>query len=161
MYASALQAPASGDFREQVSRCRQSGRGRHCGRLMQAFKRRVGRLTEPQILFPLAAFLLLTGVWGMTLGIARVRYAAAEQAAEASSAGLLDTYEAQAVRALHDIDQTMNLVKFWHERGSGRRGLAELKDHRLLPSDLLFVVSVSDAAGIIVDSTRPLRRRAD
>jgi diguanylate cyclase (GGDEF)-like protein len=127
---------------------------------MQGFKRCVGRLTEPQILFPLTAFLLLTGVWGMTYGIARVRHAAAEQAAEASSAELLDTYEAQVVRALHDIDETMNLVKFWHERGSGRRGLADLKDHGLLPSDLLFVVSVSDAAGIIVDSTRPLHEES-
>jgi len=96
----------------------------------------------------------------MTFGIARVRHAAAEQAAAASSAELLDTYEAQVVRALGDIDQTMHLVKFWHERGSGRRGLAELKDHGLLPSDLLFVVSVSDAAGIIVESTRPLHEES-
>jgi diguanylate cyclase (GGDEF)-like protein len=123
---------------------------------MQAFKRRVGRLTEPQILFPLTACLLLTAVWVMTFGIARVRHAAAERAAAASSAELLDTYEAQVVRALGDIDQAMTLVKFWHERGSGRRGIAELKDHGLLPSDLLFVVSVTDAAGIIIDSTRPL-----
>ena len=122
---------------------------------MQVLKRRLGRLTEPQVLFPLTALLLLTGVWAMTFGIARVRYAAAEQAASVSSAELLNTYEAQVVRALRDIDETMNLVKFWHERGSGSRGLAELKDHGLLPPDLLFVVSVSDAAGNIVDSTRP------
>jgi diguanylate cyclase (GGDEF)-like protein len=127
---------------------------------MQAFKRGVGRLTEPQILFPVTALILLTGVWAMTFGIARVRHSAAEQAAAASSAELLDTYEAQVVRALRDIDQTMNLVKFWHERESGRRGLAELKDHGLLPSDLLFVVSVSDPAGIIVDSTRPLHEES-
>jgi diguanylate cyclase (GGDEF)-like protein len=122
---------------------------------MHAFKLRIGRLTEPQVLFPLMALLLLTGVWAMTFGIARVRHAAAEQAAAASNAELLDTYEAQVVRALRDIDQTLNLVKFWHERGLGRRGLEELRDHGLLPPDLVFVVSVSDAAGAIVDSTRP------
>jgi diguanylate cyclase (GGDEF)-like protein len=122
---------------------------------MHAFKRRVGRLTEPQVLFPLIALLLLTGVWVMTFGIARVRHASAEQEAAASNAELLDTYEAQVVRALRDIDQTLTLVKFWHERGMGRRGLQELRDHGLLPPDLLFVVSVSDAAGAIVDSTRP------
>jgi diguanylate cyclase (GGDEF)-like protein len=127
---------------------------------MQAFKRRIGRLTEPQILFPLTALLLLTGVWAMTFGIARVRHAAAERAAAASSAELLDTYEAQVVRALGDIDQTMSLVKFWHERGAGGRALTELKDHGLFPPDLLFVVSVSNAAGIIVDSTRPLHEES-
>jgi len=121
---------------------------------------RVSRLTEPQVLFPLTALLLLTGVWAMTFSIARVRHAAAEQEAAAAVAALLDTYEAQVVRALRDIDQTMNLVKFWHERGAGRGGLAELKDHGLLPSDLVFVVSVSDAAGLIVDSTRPLHHES-
>jgi diguanylate cyclase (GGDEF)-like protein len=125
---------------------------------MQVFKRRIGRLTEPQVLFPLTAFLLLTGVWVMTFGIARVRHTAAEQAAAASSAEVLNTYEAQVVRALRDIDQTMSLVKFWHEQGPGRHGLAQLKDHGLLPPDLLFVVSVSDAAGLVVDSTRPLHQ---
>jgi len=127
---------------------------------MQLFRHGVGRLTEPQVLFPLTALLLLTGVWAMTFGIARVRHAAAEQAAAASSAELLNTYEAQVVRALRDIDQTMNLVKFWHERGTVRRGLTELKDHGLLPPDLLFVVSVSDSTGTIVDSTRPLHRES-
>jgi diguanylate cyclase (GGDEF)-like protein len=96
----------------------------------------------------------------MTIGIARVRYAAAEQAAAASGAELLDTYEAQVVRALRDIDQTINLVKFWHERGPGRGELAELKDHGLLPPELLFVVSISDAAGVIVDSTGPLHQES-
>jgi two-component system, NtrC family, sensor kinase len=69
-------------------------------------------LIEPQYLFPFIALLLLTGVWAMTFGIARVRHAAAEQAAAASNAELLDAYEAQVVRALRDIDQTLNLVKF-------------------------------------------------
>ena len=124
--------------------------------MIKVFNRLIHRLTEPQVLFPLTTLLLLGGIWAMTLSIARVRHAAAEQAAAASNAALLDTYEAQVVRALRDIDQTTTLVKFWHEREAGRRGLAELKDHGLLPSDLVFVVSVSDAAGLIVDSTRPL-----
>jgi diguanylate cyclase (GGDEF)-like protein len=128
--------------------------------VIKSLKDRIGRLTEPQVLFPLTTLLLLMGVWAMTFSIARLRHTAAEQAAAASSAQLLDTYEAQVVRALRDIDQTLNLVKFWHERGTGRRGLAELKDHGLLPPDLLFVVSVSDAAGVIVDSTQPVQHES-
>jgi len=123
---------------------------------MRAFKLRIARVIESQTLFPLAALLLVAGVWAVTYGVAGVRNSAAEQQAAASNAELLDTYEAQVVRALRDIDQTLNLVKFWHERGLGPRGLTELKDHGLLPPDLLFMVSVSDAAGVIIDSTRPL-----
>jgi diguanylate cyclase (GGDEF)-like protein len=128
--------------------------------MIQSFKHRIARVIESQALFPLAALVLVAGVWAVTYGVAGVRNAAAEQEAAASNAELLDTYEAQVVRALRDIDQTLNLVKFWHERGLGARGLTELKDHGLLPPDLLFMVSVSDAAGVIVDSTRPLHQES-
>ena len=117
----------------------------------------IGRITEPQFLFPLTALLLLSAVWAMTFEIARVRQAAAVHAAAASSGEILDTYEAQVVRALRDIDQTLNLVKFWHDRGAGAVSLAKLKDSGLLPADLLFVVSTTDAQGGITDSTRPYR----
>jgi diguanylate cyclase (GGDEF)-like protein len=124
---------------------------------MDAVKRRIGRATEPQVLFPLIAALLLTGLWMMTFGIIKVRQSAAVQSAESSGSEILDTYEAQVVRALGDIDQTLTLVKFWHARASGFAGLAELRDNGLLPPDLLYVVSVANARGIITDSTRPIQ----
>jgi diguanylate cyclase (GGDEF)-like protein len=123
--------------------------------LVDPINHRIGRVTEPQILFPFIAVLLLTAVWAMTFSIGRVRHSDAVHAASSSSNELLDTYEAQVVRALRDIDQTLHLVKFWHEREYGRGGLAQLRDSGLLPADLLFVVSVADASGVIVDSTRP------
>jgi len=113
-----------------------------------------GRATEPQILFPIIAVLLLTVIWTSTFGILRVKRAAAEHAAAVSSRDLLGTYEAQVVRALHEIDQTLSLVKYLHERGGGVR-LAALRDKGLLPPDLLFIVSIADHAGVLVDSTRP------
>src|ERR1700689_1669600 len=84
-----------------------------------AFQRRFGRATEPQILFPLIAVFLLTVIWGTTLSLLRVRHADAEHAAAVSSRELLGTYEAQVVRALREIDQTLNLVKFWPDRPAG------------------------------------------
>ena len=94
---------------------------------------------------------LLATVWVSTFGIVRVRYADAERAAAVSSRELLNTYEAQVVRALQEIDRTLNLVRFWREHGNGQ--LAKLKDGGLLPADLLFVVSVADRNGNIVDTT--------
>jgi diguanylate cyclase (GGDEF)-like protein len=115
----------------------------------------VSRATEPQILFPLTAALLLTVIWGTTLGVIRVRDADAERAAVTSTRELLNTYEAQVLRALREIDQTLNVVKFWPIGQNGRQSLSDLRSEGLLPPDLLFTVSIADREGAIVDSTRP------
>jgi diguanylate cyclase (GGDEF)-like protein len=118
----------------------------------------MSRLAEPVVLFPTIAVVLLGLIWTATAELVKVRYADAQHAAAASNRELLGTYEAQVVRALREIDQSLNLVKYWHERDRGRRTLAELKDKGLLPPDLLFTVSIANAEGLIVDTTAPLRR---
>src|ERR1700733_14230232 len=128
--------------------------------MKDALHRRLGRVTEPQILFPLIAVFLLSVIWGTTLSVLKVRRADAEHAAAVSSRELLGTYEAQVVRALGEIDQTLNLVRFWPERVSGGHTLADLKRRGLLPPDLLFTVSIADATGVIRESTRALRERS-
>jgi diguanylate cyclase (GGDEF)-like protein len=121
--------------------------------MRDAIRRRLGRVTEPQILFPLIAACVLMGIWGTTWSILRVRRADAEHAAALLSRELLGTYEAQVVRSLGEIDKALDLVKFWPERS--RHTLADLKDKGLLPPDLLFTVSIADAKGAMVESTRP------
>jgi diguanylate cyclase (GGDEF)-like protein len=116
----------------------------------------VHRLAEPQILFPLIAVFLLAVIWGTTLGLIRINHAGAERDAAISNRELLATYEAQVVRVLREIDQTLNLVKFWHERTGMHGALSELKDQGLLPPDLVFTVGIADRDGTIVESTRPL-----
>jgi two-component system NtrC family sensor kinase len=118
------------------------------------FHRRLARATEPQVLFPLLAVILLMVVWGTTLGVLKVRHADAEHAAAVSSRELLSTYEAQVVRAVREIDQALNLVRYWPERQTDRQTLSKLKDKGLLPADLLFTVSITDVNGTIVESTR-------
>jgi diguanylate cyclase (GGDEF)-like protein len=120
-----------------------------------ALHRGVSRTTEPQILFPLIAVLLLAVIWGTTLSVIKVRHSDAEHTAAVSSRELLGTYEAQVVRAMREIDQALNIVEFWPARGAGRHTLSDLKDKGLLPADLLFTVSIADVNGVIVESTRP------
>ena len=115
--------------------------------------RRLARATEPQILFPLIAACLLAALWGTTLSVIKVRQADAEHAAAASSRELLGTYEAEVVRALREIDQALKLVKFWPGRAASSHTISDLKAKGLLPPDLLFVVSIADAKGVIVEST--------
>jgi diguanylate cyclase (GGDEF)-like protein len=112
-------------------------------------------LGEPYILLPAIAILVLAGIWGTTLILIRGENAAAERAAAVLSRELAGTYEAQVVRALREIDQTLKFVKYAYEL-RGRRGvLQELKDRALLPPALLFAISIADAEGDIVASTRP------
>jgi diguanylate cyclase (GGDEF)-like protein len=120
-----------------------------------AIHRRLSRATEPQILFPLIAVFLLSAIWGTTWEVLKVRRADAEHAAAVSSRELLSTYEAQVVRALGEIDDALNLVKYWPDRNVNRHTLTDLKEKGLLPPDLLFTVSIADAQGAIVESTRP------
>ena len=64
-----------------------------------------------------------------------------------SSRELLGTYEAQMVRALGEIDQALNLVKYLARASGGPADAEELKDKGLLPADLLFIVSIADREG--------------
>jgi diguanylate cyclase (GGDEF)-like protein len=113
------------------------------------------RLTEPQILSPVLAVVLLGVIWGTTLNLVKVERAGAERAAAASSLELVETYEAQVLRALREIDQTLKFVKFAYEVRQEPNALRDLKVRGLLPPDLLFVVSIADRKGDVVASTRP------
>jgi len=127
--------------------------------VLDTFRRGLNRVAEPAVLFPVIAILLLTAIWVSTLGLIKLKHSDAEHAASVSSRELLGTYDAQVARALHEIDQTLNLVKYWHE-GDRKHGLlAELKDRGLLPPDLLFGVSIADRLGTITDSTRAPQKR--
>jgi diguanylate cyclase (GGDEF)-like protein len=124
--------------------------------LKEILHRRMRRLAEPQILFPLIAVIWLAITWGATFGLIKIKHGAAEHDAQVSSGELLGTYEAQVVRVLREIDQTLNLVKFWHERTGMHGALLELEDQGLLPPDLVFTVAIADRDGTIVESTRSL-----
>jgi diguanylate cyclase (GGDEF)-like protein len=124
--------------------------------LKEILHRRVRRFAEPQILFPLMAVIWLAITWGVTFGLIKIKHGEAEHDAQVSSGELLGTYEAQVVRVLREIDQTLNLVKFWHERTGMHGALLELEDQGLLPPDLVFTVAIADRDGTIVESTRSL-----
>jgi diguanylate cyclase (GGDEF)-like protein len=123
----------------------------------EKFRRGLNRIVEPGLLFPVIAILSLGFIWAATVELIRIKHSDAEHVAAVSSRELLGTYEAQVVRALREIDQTLNLVKYWRESAPGHGSLAELKDRNLLPPDLLFTVSIADRQGAIIDSTGQTR----
>jgi diguanylate cyclase (GGDEF)-like protein len=118
-------------------------------------RHRLGKLTEPQILFPVLALLVLGVLWSTTYLLIRSGRANAERAAVASTHELVETYEAQVVRAVREIDSTLKIVRFALERQEASSAIAALRSETLLPPELLFVVSIADREGRIVASTRP------
>ena len=107
-------------------------------RLTDRLHRNLAKVAEPTFLFPGIAVVLLALIWTASIELVRLRSADTEHVAAVSSGELLGTYEAQVVRALREIDQTLNLVKYWHDIDRGSRRLEELKNRGLLPPDLLF-----------------------
>jgi signal transduction histidine kinase/CheY-like chemotaxis protein/HPt (histidine-containing phosphotransfer) domain-containing protein len=121
------------------------------------FHRVLNRVAEPAVLFPVIAILLLAAIWAATLGLIKLKYSDAEHVASISSTELVGTYQAQVARVLHQIDQTLSLVKFWHEGDHGHHTLAELRDKGLLLPDLFFNVSMANRQGTITDSTHTIQ----
>jgi len=113
---------------------------------------------ESHILFPAIAVLVLAAIWGTTLNLIKVERTAAEQTAAALSHELAQTYEAQVVRALREIDQTLKVVKYANDFWGMQDVLPKLKARGLLPPALVFAVSIADSRGNVVASTSSSER---
>lgn len=110
-------------------------------------------LVEAHLLFPFVTLLLLLTVWGTTAYVIKLDSDAAEQSAKFASHELLETYEAQAIRSLYEIDQALKFVKYTYELKHEADVLEELKDKALLPQEMHFVITIADGAGNVLAST--------
>lgn len=113
------------------------------------------RLIEPAWFFPLMAALMLVVIWAVALNLGERERQAADRTAAALTADVADTYEAQVVRALREIDQALRLVRFHLESSSPGELLDTLGEEDLLPPRLLFTVSITDAEGGVLASNDP------
>lgn len=111
------------------------------------------RLLEAYVLFPVFALLLLICAWTSVMHLVSVEGSAAEAAAAESSRELSDTYEAQLVRSLASIDQTLKTVKYAYEM-TGNDAIQRLRDKGLLPSQMVFEIAIASADGTLVASTQ-------
>lgn len=114
----------------------------------------ISEATYSYMLFPAFALFILIAAWAVILHLIDVERTGAVHTATVLSQELVATYQAQAARALREIDQTLKLVKYTFEIKGEQDALLELKSSALLPADLLFVVSIADRHGDIVASTR-------
>jgi diguanylate cyclase (GGDEF)-like protein/PAS domain S-box-containing protein len=110
------------------------------------------RLTQTWLWFPMFALVMLVLAWGALIDVLEVEHTAATIAAVKSSRELADTYEAQVVRSLVSIDQTLKTVAYAYAV-SGDEALARLQNRDMLPSAIVFQMAITDSRGNVTAST--------
>ena len=111
------------------------------------------RMIAPTLPFTIFAVLVLGLIWAVTLRLLAADHTAADRTAFVSSREQFETYQAEVVRALREVDETLKVVKYAYEIRGERAALGELRQRSLLPPDRFFDVSVSDSRGALVAST--------
>lgn len=122
---------------------------------------RIQRLSESHILFPALALLMSAGLWGGAHNLIRVERANADAAARLLSRDQTETYEAQVVRVLREIDQDFQLLQYAHEQHGAEGTLPALDQRGLLPPAFLFTVALLTPNGDLLASTRSSDETAD
>ena len=105
------------------------------------------RLTEPQVLFPGLTIVLLIAIWTNTLRNIDSRLQARAALAQESAHDMAETYHAQLMRALREIELTLALVDFQIHQQPPDEALATLASSNLLPPALFFRVNIYDTQG--------------
>lgn len=122
-------------------------------RELGSVRRWVDRLTEAVFFIPLILLVLLGVVWVSTLNLVHTEYTASRQNALTLGRELLQTYEAQVLRALREIDQSLKIVKYAYETHQHEDTLAALNTKDLLPPAVIFTACLLDNTGKIISST--------
>ncbi len=120
--------------------------------------RRFGRALETHIALPLFALLPLIAIWIATFHFIAAERDAAIATARDAAREQVDTYEAQMVRNLTAIDQTLKVLKYAVEQHGPEGAIDALRRQGLLPPSLVFVVGIADRNGQMVASNPPMRR---
>jgi diguanylate cyclase (GGDEF)-like protein len=113
-------------------------------------KRWLRLLLETYVSLPFFTVLLLGAIWAFTFHFIGIEREAAGKGAADSVRELVDTYEAQVARNLGGIDQSLKVIAYAVERRGAADALAELNQHGLLPSALVYSISIADAQGRVV-----------
>jgi len=108
--------------------------------------------TESTLLQSLVVVALVSLIWGGTLSLVHVERVNAQRDVLNSTRDLAGIYEVQMIRALHDIEQILGMVRYACAHQGHAQSLASLSSEGLLPSSWVFSISVANAAGDVVVS---------
>ncbi|WP_198411342.1 putative bifunctional diguanylate cyclase/phosphodiesterase [Marinimicrobium alkaliphilum] len=109
--------------------------------------RRFHRFLEAPVLIGALALIGLSLIWSATFHLTSDVIASASRNNASMTTDVAQTYEAQVVRALREIDQTLKLVRYDVQRQAPEAAIDDLNEQDLLPPSLLFSVAVLSPEG--------------
>lgn len=109
--------------------------------------RRFTRFLEAPVLISTLTLIGLGLIWAATFHLTNDVIVSASENTASVATDVADTYEAQVVRALREIDQTLKLVRYDVRRQSPETAIHDLSEQNLLPPSLLFSVAVLSPDG--------------
>ena len=113
---------------------------------------------EAHVLFPAFGLLMLIVVWNGAFHFDQVATNNAQLIALEVSTEVAETYNAQVISNLAQIDQALKIVRHSFALTEDPGVLGELAEKGLLPSTFLFTVRIADADGMVIASTRANER---
>lgn len=121
---------------------------------MLRFRQLLRRIGETHVLILLLGLLVLAAVWVSTLGaIAKEEREASDRALQITER-LIDTYEAQTLRVLNEVNQNIRWICY-ARRFAGKNGdLEHLLVQNLLLSNMVFTTRIVDSQGRVIASSR-------
>lgn len=118
-------------------------------------RRLAHKVTETNTLFPSLALIVSAVLWMGTVLLIKVDTEATRDTALAMTRELTETYEAQVLRVLREIEQDFKIIQYAFDQQPSHQILTELSVRELLPPTLLFNVAVISPTG------QPLQGSAD
>lgn len=125
--------------------------------MSQFFSRAITRIIESQLLFPLLAVVISILLWTGTVLLIDVERRSAHLSALSLTRELNETYEAQVLRVLGEIEKDFKLIQYTYEQHAADSVLPELSRRELLPPTLLFNIALIAPNGEPAAGSMPLR----
>lgn len=115
-------------------------------------------MMAPHVLIPIAVLIALAFMWGVTLSTTKTELRRAHEASLQAAERLVDTYEAQTLRVLNEVNQNLKLIAYARRYSSQGADLTQLQAQNLLLPKLLFTTRLIDRQGHVLASSRPDRQ---
>ncbi len=121
-------------------------------------KRILERRVDAYALFPLIALVIIIAIWLSTFRVIHVERESAESRAVESALEQIEIYEAQMIRNLGAIDQTLKTIAYMHSLKHVRPVLRELNEYGVIPSRLIFSIEIANRNGLIIEATNTVEQ---
>lgn len=124
-------------------------------------KRILRRLIAPYLVIPGVAIIVGLMAWLYVVNVNETSLREESGRSLQTTERLVETYEAQALRVLNQVNQSLRIVAYARRFGSQENSLAALQAQGLLLPNIIFTTRIIDRRGAVVESSRAMKFNAD